>query len=554
MSHTLDNIDETNDFGLEGEESEEDEETSVWDVIDGLLKDDRYEEEEVGEGEEMPPSTTVSVEEEIEEEPPSPEEIEHVPVEIPPEVRVKSSFFIQVLDEREQLIDKLKELLAEKSDLNRKNRLFELWITRNMKKTQQRMTPADPTKTREQMEEVYKEVLREYKIQVDELLTRQDELAYELQSYTARVKALKEEDDRIFQEFLHRQKEISVDLIFSKTGRKLTEKMMDNSIRRQATRRMILAQDRRNYVLLQHRLDYLNVQLKIAETLGEGMTAMDYEALHIANLGYKDRLDDRDRELEKLRNNLSDTLNDSSRDLLSSRIAETVNGVAQYKEKEVCIVDDIEFEQINLDHYRGLNTEIRERVNIAHVALNEVRETLNEKNIAAGLLASVDANAENDVDEGRTDEQNQDDRARDRIVQAGETNDEEEPVVTHDTPVGKQQLPLSLGTLADQIKSDKGGSPAVRVEGARPSIETYGAYEPSARASIVRVILGQLGPASKPLILSGNLSIAGIDLRPTRVDRRVRRMVAHVARKEMTCQLSYPTIQRKVICKRPGCV
>lgn len=65
-----------------------------------------------------------------------------------------------------------------------------------------------------------------------------------------------------------------------------------------------------------------------------------------------------------------------------------MNGVAQYKEKEVCIVDDIELEQMNLDHYRGLNTEIRERVNIAHVALNVVRETLNEKNIAAGLLVS----------------------------------------------------------------------------------------------------------------------------------------------------------------------
>ncbi|KAK1118722.1 hypothetical protein K0M31_014725 [Melipona bicolor] len=398
MSHALDNVDETNDFGFEGEEeddrveavdSERDEE-SVWDVVSGLLKDDRYEEEEAGEGEEMPPSivSVSTVEEEIEREPPSPEVIEHVPVEIPPEV----------LDEREPLIDKLKELLAEKSELSRKNRLLELWITRNMKKIQQRMTPADPAKTREQMEEVYKEALREYKIQVDEILTRQDELADELQSYTARVRALSKEDDQIYQEFLDRQKEISVGLIFSKTGRKLTEKMMDNLTRRQATRRVILAQDRRNYVLLQHRLDSLNVQLKIAETLGEGMTAMDYETLHIANLGYKDRLDERDRELEKLRNKYASSLSATFRyfkrlfsRLLLTRIAETVNGVAQYKEKEVCIVDDIEFEQINLDHYRGLNTEIRERVNIAHVALNEVRETLNEKNIAAGLLVSQQA-------------------------------------------------------------------------------------------------------------------------------------------------------------------
>lgn len=31
------------------------------------------------------------------------------------------------------------------------------------------------------------------------------------------------------------------------------------------------------------------------------MTTMDYELLHIANIGYKDRLDERDEELEKLR-------------------------------------------------------------------------------------------------------------------------------------------------------------------------------------------------------------------------------------------------------------
>lgn len=31
------------------------------------------------------------------------------------------------------------------------------------------------------------------------------------------------------------------------------------------------------------------------------MTTMDFEALSVANIGYKDRVDERDRELEKLR-------------------------------------------------------------------------------------------------------------------------------------------------------------------------------------------------------------------------------------------------------------
>lgn len=64
---------------------------------------------------------------------------------------------------------------------------------------------------------------------------------------------------------------------------------------------MVLARDRVKYVFLQHRLEDLRVRLRVAETLGEGMTTMDYEALHVANMGYKNRLDERDHELEKLR-------------------------------------------------------------------------------------------------------------------------------------------------------------------------------------------------------------------------------------------------------------
>lgn len=65
-----------------------------------------------------------------------------------------------------------------------------------------------------------------------------------------------------------------------------------------------------------------------------------------------------------------------------------MNGVAQYKEKEVCIVEDIEFKQANLQEHREGNTKVRERLNEAHVALNEIRDTLNEKTLEAGLLVA----------------------------------------------------------------------------------------------------------------------------------------------------------------------
>lgn len=67
------------------------------------------------------------------------------------------------------------------------------------------------------------------------------------------------------------------------------------------SRREILARNRYEYIILQHHLEEIKTQLRNLETLGEGMTTMDYEALHMAHVNYKDKLDERDRELEKLR-------------------------------------------------------------------------------------------------------------------------------------------------------------------------------------------------------------------------------------------------------------
>lgn len=130
---------------------------------------------------------------------------------------------------------------------------------------------------------------------------------------------------------------------------------------------------------------------------------MDFEALSVANIGYKDRVDERDRELEKLRIKYLrispppypfDTIrrrtraHNRGRDFSPFRIAETVNGVAQYKEKEVCVLEDIELEEENLEECRKRNTEYRERLNKVHMRLNEIRDELHKRNISAGLLVA----------------------------------------------------------------------------------------------------------------------------------------------------------------------
>lgn len=63
----------------------------------------------------------------------------------------------------------------------------------------------------------------------------------------------------------------------------------------------MLARDRYGYTVLQHRLEEASARLRNLETLGEGRTVMDYEALRTAHASHRDKLDERDRELEKLR-------------------------------------------------------------------------------------------------------------------------------------------------------------------------------------------------------------------------------------------------------------
>lgn len=72
-------------------------------------------------------------------------------------------------------------------------------------------------------------------------------------------------------------------------------------------RRKLLTRDRYECILLQRRHEDLSARLQSLETLGEGRTTADYEALRVAYVNYRDKLDERDRELEKLRYKYVDT-------------------------------------------------------------------------------------------------------------------------------------------------------------------------------------------------------------------------------------------------------
>ncbi|XP_018316994.1 troponin T, cardiac muscle isoform X2 [Mycetomoellerius zeteki] len=322
------------------------------------LEDEEAEEEGDAPSEDIATiSTAEKLEEEVQQDVVGPD---HVLAEIP----------VEIFASREAMLNKLKELLAEQVELRRKNRLLESWIIAHMRKMQEKVTPVDTTKESEQMEQIYRQTLHTYKQYLDDVTERKKRIAADMESYEDRVQKTRDENARVFDELLDREREVATGLIYGKTGRMLTEKAVNEITRRQVSRREILARNRYEYILLQHHLEEIKMQLRNLETLGEEMTAMDYEALHIAHVNYKDKLDERDRELEKWRN----------------KIAEMVNGVAHYKEKETCLAEDIEFEERELNEYCEQTARVREDVNKLHLILRDLRWAHDEKRLEGGLL------------------------------------------------------------------------------------------------------------------------------------------------------------------------
>lgn len=68
------------------------------------------------------------------------------------------------------------------------------------------------------------------------------------------------------------------------------------------------------------------------------------------------------------------------------RIAEMVNGVAHYKEKETCLAEDIVVEERELNVYREQTARVREDVNKLHLILRDLRRAHEEKRLEGGLL------------------------------------------------------------------------------------------------------------------------------------------------------------------------
>lgn len=98
---------------------------------------------------------------------------------------------------------------------------------------QEKATPVDTTKESEQMEQIYRQTLHTYKQHLDDITERKTQIIADMQSYEDRVQKAHDENVRVFDELLAREREVATGLIYAKTGRMLTEKAVNEITRRQ---------------------------------------------------------------------------------------------------------------------------------------------------------------------------------------------------------------------------------------------------------------------------------------------------------------------------------
>lgn len=98
---------------------------------------------------------------------------------------------------------------------------------------QEKVIPVDAAKESEQMEQIYRETLHTYEQHLEDVTERKTRIIADMQSYEDRVQKTRDENARVFDELLDREREVATGLIYAKTGRMLTEKAVNEITRRQ---------------------------------------------------------------------------------------------------------------------------------------------------------------------------------------------------------------------------------------------------------------------------------------------------------------------------------
>lgn len=147
----------------------------------------------------------------------------------------------------------------------------------------------------------YMNFLGVYKKESERIRARINQVEESLGYVREKLRGRLAEDGEIFGELTSREIAVAVDLVFATNGRRLTQKRVDDMIRRQTSRRKKVAHERYTFIRRWYMFEEIDGRIKRLETLGPGMKISDYAADFSANIIAKTKIDEKNNKLQKTR-------------------------------------------------------------------------------------------------------------------------------------------------------------------------------------------------------------------------------------------------------------
>jgi len=104
-----------------------------------------------------------------------------------------------------------------------------------------------------------------------------------------------------FDSLLQREREIGLGLISTKTGKELSDRVVEQLLLRQTKKLKEVNKVRLAFIKLRDYVAVKEAQLQSLETFGENLHLTHYEQLQMDNWNYAEKIEDKDEELRQLR-------------------------------------------------------------------------------------------------------------------------------------------------------------------------------------------------------------------------------------------------------------
>jgi hypothetical protein len=131
----------------------------------------------------------------------------------------------------------------------------------------------------------------------------------EREAITKEIKGMKNRKDELvaelnaeFDSLIQREREIGKELINTKTGKVLHERLVEKLLLKQTSKLKALNEARLAFIKLRDQVSAKQAQLQSLTTHGQNLNLIDYEQLQMENQSYADKIEKRDEEIQQMHN------------------------------------------------------------------------------------------------------------------------------------------------------------------------------------------------------------------------------------------------------------